>query len=539
MAGLAMLCLLLGRPRAGLPMLLLAVTVLLLADPWLSTSPGFALSAAATGGLILLAPPLARGLGRWVPAPIATVIAVPLAAQLACAPIIALFADRQSLVGVVANLLAAPAAPVATVLGLLACLAMPLPPVADLLTAAAWLPSAWIAATAQTTADLPFATVSVPAGVPAALTLSVVGAAVMRVIVPYSPLSDSPGAVRRWRIVGARTAGVVSGAIVVTVLAFGIGQAAVEGPIARLSRPQDWAIAACDIGQGDAILVRSGGHDARRHRAGAGAPSCVPGPPRRRPTGPGGAHALRSRPRRRGQGPRRSRGHGVARPTGDGGRRTAPGHAARWGRPPPCRGGGSAGCVWSSAVACALAESGGEGVPAGQRPERRPRDRGRGSAVVDLPRRPVRVVAGCAGSADARGRHGGGQGLPPWKRRSGPGSLRAAGALARPDLGGKGQTDTGTRERRRWRCSDGWGRGRSAPTSRAWRSSASPTASCVCGPSVRHRAPPERRGSVGPDLPPCGEDARGAAKAGILRIPSPCRCRGGPSAPTVETWTLP
>jgi len=259
MAGLAMLCLLLGRPRAGLPMLLLAVTVLLLADPWLSTSPGFALSAAATGGLILLAPPLALGLGRWVPAPIATVIAVPLAAQLACAPIIALFADRQSLVGIVANLLAAPAAPVATVLGLLACLAVPLPPVADLLAATAWLPSAWIAATAQTTAGLPFATVSVPAGVPAALILAVVGAAVTRVIVPHLPRPEGAGMVPRWRSVGARTAGAASGAIVAAVLALGVGQAAVEGPIAQLTRPQDWSIAACDIGQGDAILVRSAG----------------------------------------------------------------------------------------------------------------------------------------------------------------------------------------------------------------------------------------------------------------------------------------
>ncbi|OZB89767.1 MAG: hypothetical protein B7X41_01065, partial [Microbacterium sp. 14-71-5] len=162
MVGVALTALLLGRPRAGLSVLLLAVTVILLADPHLAAAPGFALSAAATGGLIVLAPPLARGLARRLPRPVALAIAVPLSAQLACGPIIALFAAQQSLVSVLANLLAAPASPIATVLGLLACLAMPLPPLADLFAAAAWLPSAWIAQTAVTTAALPMATIEAP-----------------------------------------------------------------------------------------------------------------------------------------------------------------------------------------------------------------------------------------------------------------------------------------------------------------------------------------------------------------------------------------
>ena len=62
MAGVALSALLLGRPRAGLSVLLLAVTVLLLADPHLAAAPGFALSAAATAGLVVLAPPLTVGL---------------------------------------------------------------------------------------------------------------------------------------------------------------------------------------------------------------------------------------------------------------------------------------------------------------------------------------------------------------------------------------------------------------------------------------------------------------------------------------------
>src|SRR5699024_5671922 len=104
-------------------------------------------------------------------------LSVPLAAQLVCGPIVALFSDTQSVVGVVANLLAAPAAPIATVIGLLACLTAPVPPLADLLAAAAWLPAAWIQTTATVSASLPGATAAVPAGPLAATVVAVISAA--------------------------------------------------------------------------------------------------------------------------------------------------------------------------------------------------------------------------------------------------------------------------------------------------------------------------------------------------------------------------
>ncbi|MGN8025584.1 ComEC/Rec2 family competence protein [Microbacterium sp. 22242] len=245
MAGVAMLALLLGRPRAGLSVLLLAVTVLLLAGPRLSAAPGFALSAAATAGLIVLAPPLARGLDRWLPHPIALAVAVPLSAQLACGPIIALFAAQQSVVAVLANLLAEPASPIATVLGLLACLAMPLPALADLFAAAAWLPSAWIAQTAVVTAGLPAATIAAPAGIVTASIVAALSAGVYALIAPHRPLRP------RLRILGAGLLAVLTGTAG--------GWAVLAGPIALVQRPADWAIALCDVGQGDAILVRSAG----------------------------------------------------------------------------------------------------------------------------------------------------------------------------------------------------------------------------------------------------------------------------------------
>ncbi|MCT1478393.1 ComEC/Rec2 family competence protein [Microbacterium sp. p3-SID336] len=351
MAGAGMLGLLVGRPSAGAGILAVCVVAILLGDPWLASTPGFALSVAASGALVLLAPPLAAGLGRWLPVPLAVAVAVPLSAQLACAPIIALFAAQQSLVGVVANLIAEPAAPVATVIGLLACLTAPIPLLADLLAAAAWLPAAWIATVARTTAELPGAAMLVPPGIVSALLVAAVSASIGIVCIgpgrmpstrgtdripgsvwsvgtvgsaeeprnPEGPTGTGrPGsaesvesadtAVRtgrpgstegaeglgriasaegpgwaRVREPTARTDSVLkrstrerrpgaprapggralahAGAVAVLVVtgALGGSTALLDGPLAAATTPESWTIAACDVGQGDALVVRSAG----------------------------------------------------------------------------------------------------------------------------------------------------------------------------------------------------------------------------------------------------------------------------------------
>ncbi|GAA1210830.1 ComEC/Rec2 family competence protein [Microbacterium maritypicum] len=252
MAAVGMLTVLLGRPSAGAGMLSLCATGILLADPWLAATPGFALSVVASGALILLAPPLARGMSRGMPHPVALAVAVPLAAQLACGPIIALFAPQQSLIGVAANLIAAPAAPLATVIGLLACVSAPLPALADLLASSAWLPAAWIATTAATTARLPGAQVLVPAGPGSALLVAVVSAAVAIVLI-RAPARDLGPSIARASVWVRRGAA----AILVVVLSLAGSRVLLDGPLATATAPEGWAIAVCDVGQGDAVLVRS------------------------------------------------------------------------------------------------------------------------------------------------------------------------------------------------------------------------------------------------------------------------------------------
>jgi competence protein ComEC len=188
MAALAMVTLLCGKPSAGVGVLCLAVTGILISDPWLATTPGFALSAAATAALVVLAPPLARGMSRWMPQPLALAVGIPVAAQLACGPIIALFAEQQSIIGIAANMLADPAAPIATVIGLLACLAAPIPPLADLFAASAWLPAAWIATTATVSTSVPGGTVLVVPGIGSAFLVALLSTAIGIVLAGASPL---------------------------------------------------------------------------------------------------------------------------------------------------------------------------------------------------------------------------------------------------------------------------------------------------------------------------------------------------------------
>lgn len=231
-----------GRPVRGIPVLCLATIALLVLDPWLARSYGFALSVLATAGLLVLAGPLARVLGRWMPAWLAAVIAVPVAAQLACQPVIVLLDAALPTYGVVANLLAAPAAPIATVVGLAACVLLPLvPPLGTLAVSLAWLPSAWIAAVADTLAAAPLARLPWPGGLAglALLVLTsglIVGAALLR---------------GRGRVITASLLGL-------TVACY-LGLAGGTRLADTAGRPADWQVAACDIGQGDAMVVRSGG----------------------------------------------------------------------------------------------------------------------------------------------------------------------------------------------------------------------------------------------------------------------------------------
>jgi competence protein ComEC len=247
MAAVAMVALLLGRSGAGVNVLSLSVAVLLIVDPWLAFEIGFALSVAATAALLTLARPLARGLSRGMPEPLALALAVPLSAQLACGPLIVLISPQLSTYGVVANLVAAPAAPVATVLGVLACAAAVVPPLQTALMWLAWIPAAWIAGTAMVVAELPAAQLPWWEGTPGLVAMAAAGAAVVIAVV-LRPRG-------RW----SRVTLVASRGGVVLLAGCAVGGLAVATVVAPATVPGRWSIAACDVGQGDAVAIRSAG----------------------------------------------------------------------------------------------------------------------------------------------------------------------------------------------------------------------------------------------------------------------------------------
>jgi competence protein ComEC len=244
MGGIVLLAFALGRGARGVPALCLAVVVLLVTDPWLARSFGFALSALATAGLLLLAGPLAAVLERWMPRPLALALAVPTAAQLACQPVLLLLSPSLPLWGVPANLLAGPAAPIATVVGLVACLVAPIsPPLAQGFAAIAWLPASWVAAVAHVASELPGAQLPWPGDLIGVLVLVALSVAALAAVL------GPPGSRIRRLAAGVACVGMLGylGAVA------GIRIAAVT------ARPADWQYAMCDVGQGDATLIRSDG----------------------------------------------------------------------------------------------------------------------------------------------------------------------------------------------------------------------------------------------------------------------------------------
>ncbi|MGZ6733468.1 MAG: DNA internalization-related competence protein ComEC/Rec2 [Nocardioides sp.] len=226
-----------GRSR-GLRGLGGAVLVLMLLDPTLATSMGFALSVLATAGILLLAPSWRDALARWLPRWLAEAIAIPAAAQLACMPLIAVISGQVSIVAVLANLLAEPAVGPATVLGLLGgLLGLVWPWLGRCVGWMAWWCVAWIVTVAQRTAALPTAAIGWGTGAIAigVLTLLVVMIAFCM-----------PRVLRR-RGTGAFCC---LGLVVVTVIRW---------PTPGWP-PPDWVYLVCDVGQGDGTVLRSGPH---------------------------------------------------------------------------------------------------------------------------------------------------------------------------------------------------------------------------------------------------------------------------------------
>ena len=269
MAALALTALAGARRPRGVPVLSAAVIALLVGDPWLARSAGFALSAVATGSLLLLAPAWVARLERYVPRPVAVALAAPAAAQAACGPVVVLLDPAVSMVAVPANLLAQPAVAPATVLGVVAALVSTVWPTgARAVAATAAVATGWISEVAHRAAAVPGAQMPWPGGVAGAILLLALTAAVVAASLGWrGPVPrrasrrvrvgtvGAGGATGAWRPGGG--ARLLAPAAVLALLAGWLVSSRLPVPGTATALP-GWAVAMCDVGQGDATLLRSG-----------------------------------------------------------------------------------------------------------------------------------------------------------------------------------------------------------------------------------------------------------------------------------------
>jgi len=178
MGVLVLLADVLGRRSASIPVLSATVLTLVLVDPFLARSPGFAMSVAATGAIVLVAPGWTHRLSAHMPQPLAAAVAVPAAAQLACTPILVAAFGQLTPLAVPANLLAAPAVAPATLAGVAcALLAVVSPALAVVPAHIAGLAAGWLAVVARTLSALPGAGLRGPSGLSGVVFVTAVGAA--------------------------------------------------------------------------------------------------------------------------------------------------------------------------------------------------------------------------------------------------------------------------------------------------------------------------------------------------------------------------
>lgn len=177
MGALGAVAILGGRPERVGSLLSVSIVALLLTDPWLAVDYAFILSVLATLGIHLVGRRCVNCLAAWLPVWLAQAVAIPLAAQVLCAPVIVLLAPRLTPYTIPANMLAAPVVALVTTVGTLGLAVGALFPLLGSLCAlVSGLGAWWVAALARWMAELPAASVPWPAGLEGVLLMAALNA---------------------------------------------------------------------------------------------------------------------------------------------------------------------------------------------------------------------------------------------------------------------------------------------------------------------------------------------------------------------------
>lgn len=232
----------LGRKVNPLIPLSWAVLCLLVIDQGLAVDIGFTLSVFATLGLLVLAAALhsrlAPRLGMWL----SIGISASVAAQLYTLPVLLLLQPSIPVYSVLANLAVEPAVAPVTVLGILAVVAaLWFPTLTQLLTLFASFGTWWIEIVANQLSQMPVTRLPM---LPGSLGIFFTLLLVLGITLIFVPARVS----LRWL-----------GALCTCLFVVPIGWVVTD--ISRHSIFSDsWQVLNCDVGQGDALLIRSGGN---------------------------------------------------------------------------------------------------------------------------------------------------------------------------------------------------------------------------------------------------------------------------------------
>ncbi len=249
-----------GRPGMALNTLIFSGFFLSLLNPLILWDVGFQLSFVATLGLILLVPPLERGMFNllkrrlntehigWTMALLSELLIITLAAQIITGPLIVYHFGRLSLVSLLSNLLILPVQPPIMGLGTLATVAgMLWLPLGQLLSWLVWLPLAWSVWIVEKTARLPYASLDLGTFPFWLLVLLYVAlaAGVWWANQPREVEESRPRLVLP-QVGSLRTRILVGSVAVVTLLIW----------LAVLALPDGYLhVSILDVGQGDAVLI--------------------------------------------------------------------------------------------------------------------------------------------------------------------------------------------------------------------------------------------------------------------------------------------
>ena len=236
--------------KSPIPALSVAVIFLVVIDPWLALSYGFALSVAATAGLVLWVSRiqnfLDRKFPRRIPLWLIQIMAVTIAAQLAVFPLIVALGSPISLSSIPANMLAVPIAAPTMVLGLVAALVTPISSHLGIVFAwCAGLFAQVIAVIAQVSASLQWLVVPWPSG-----KFGIVLALTFTIFAVHAGLL--------WRHLSiAQKSKYLSLVTAGAVLLWNPPSVALKA-----WPPPNWVMVSCDVGQGDATVIRIAPHEA-------------------------------------------------------------------------------------------------------------------------------------------------------------------------------------------------------------------------------------------------------------------------------------